>query len=73
MPLLSGTIMEAHLKQQAALNPKSKVLKGWCSNLQGPVKGRRERTILLLGWVLREEGRTVQVVTCEQVRGRGRP
>lgn len=72
MPLLSGTIMEAHLKQQAALNPKSKVLKGWCSNPQGPVRGRRERTVLLLGWVLQEEGSTVQVVTCEQARGQGR-
>ena len=65
MPLLSGTIMEAHWKQQATLNPESKVLKGWCSNPPGPVRGRRERTVLLLGWVLQEEGHTVRGVSCE--------
>ena len=65
MPLLSGTIMEAHWKQQATLNPESQVLKGWCSNPPGPVRGRRERTVLLLGWVLQEEGHTVRGVSCE--------
>lgn len=57
MPLLSGTIMEAHWKQHATINPESKVFKGWCSNPPGPVgaEGRGLTFLLRSGYCWRRD------------------